>query len=152
MEFICSGRNLCIIEKKAKAFRQILMTENSIGIEEKEIHKNMIHAILYAEDLRNITIIRKDESVYKIALIFESVKEFKAVLEAMKIYFPEMEFSTQNNKINSYTNALVDKLREGINLTIMDTREQAGVKVCPECGMQCDPNIPYCMECGASVE
>lgn len=41
----------------------------------------------------------------------ESVKEFEAVLEAMKIYFPELEFSAQNNKINSYINALMDKLR-----------------------------------------
>lgn len=151
MEVICKGRGLCIVEKKAEEFQKISVTETHIKVNGFQIEKENIHAILYSEGLRNITVIVKGSSVYKLVLIFEASKEYEAILAMMKIFFYDKEFSAQNNKINSYTNALVEKLREGITLVIMEMKQQDEVIYCPECGMQCDPNIPYCMECGASI-
>lgn len=151
MELICNGRNLCIVEKKAEEFQSIFLTEEQIHVKNYHVIKDEIHAILYAEELRNLTIIIKGKSVYKIALILGDAREYQVVFQAIRTYFPEIEYSVQNHKINSYSNALVEKLREGITLVIMDTKKSEDVIYCPECGMQCDPNIPYCMECGASI-
>jgi len=65
--------------------------------------------------------------------------------------YKNVEFSEQNKKINGYASALVEKMRDGIELTIVDSTDTVKVPICPECGMQCDPSIPYCMECGASI-
>lgn len=151
MEVICKERCLCIVEKKAEEFQKISVTETYIKVNGYQIEKENMHAVLCSDELRNITVIVKESSVYKLVLIFEASKEYEAILALMKIFFSDKEFSAQNNKINSYTNTLVEKLREGITLVIMEMKQQDEVIYCSECGMQCDPNIPYCMECGASI-
>ena len=68
----------------------------------------------------------------------------------VKEVFPMLEFSEQGKKINGYASSLVEKLEAGITVTIIETKDVKEI-FCPECGMQCDSNIPYCLECGASV-
>ena len=82
---------------------------------------------------------------------FQYIEQFEKTLGLLKETYKNVEFSEQNKKINGYASALVEKMRDGIELTIVDSTDTVKVPICPECGMQCDPSIPYCMECGASI-
>lgn len=144
-------KNLYIIEKKAREFENIICNDKELSIGEEKVQIENIHACLYCESLKNITIIICAEKIYKVSLVLGTEDAFHGTLAKMLEVCENVEFSEQNKKINGYTTALVDKLREGIELTIIETKEQGEIPVCPDCGMQCDPGIPYCMECGAAI-
>ena len=54
-------------------------------------------------------------------------------------------------RISSYANRIIDKLRDGVELAIMDAVDKSSVTVCPECGVEVQPGALYCMECGAEL-
>lgn len=160
MEVVLSGKNLFIIDKKpqiaGRIYNQeaILLFKNDEGevLEHGKLDlQRDLYACLYCKQLKNITFIVKKDSAFAVSLIVADEIQFESVLRLIREACPELELSEQNAKINGYVNSLVEKLKEGVAVTIMDTKEESAIKYCSVCGMQCDPNIPYCMECGASV-
>ena len=145
--------SLYIVNKVPKKFGKVEVTEKAILIKDAdaEIPVDKIHVCLYCETLKNITIIVCADEIYKASLVMDSKEEFDKTLKLLKDTYTSIEFSQQNKKINGYASALVEKMRDGIELTIVDSTDAVKVPVCPVCGMQCDPSIPYCMECGASI-
>lgn len=145
--------SLYIVNKVPKKFGKVEVTEKAILIKDAdaEIPVDKIHVCLYCETLKNITIIVCADEIYKASLVMDSKEEFDKTLKLLKDTYTSIEFSEQNKKINGYASALVEKMRDGIELTIVDSTDTVKVPVCPVCGMQCDPSIPYCMECGASI-
>jgi len=145
--------SLYIVNKIPKKFNEIEVNKEAIIIKEAEatIPVEKIHVCLYCETLKNITIIVCADEIYKASLVMETKDQFEATLKLLKNTYKTVDFSEQNKKINGYATALVDKLKAGIELTIVDSTDTVKVPICPECGMQCDPSIPYCMECGASI-
>lgn len=159
MELLLTGRNLYIADKKAvktDKFKiegmtvEILSGEEILSKGKIDLGKDA-YACLFCKQLKNITFIIQKAEVYSTSLIMADESEFEKILEQIKMAYPALELSEQNAKINGYAASVVEKLQEGIMVTIMDTKQEARIKYCPVCGMQCDPNIPYCMECGASV-
>lgn len=145
--------SLYIVNKIPKKFDNVAVNENAIVIEAAEamIPMDKIHVCLYCETLKNITIIVCGDEIYKASLVMDTKEQFETTLKLLMDTYKTVEFSEQNKKINGYATALVEKLRDGIELIIVDSTDTVKVPICPECGMQCDPSIPYCMECGASV-
>ncbi len=159
MNLRLDGRNLYIVNKKPQTVvdievhGEILFLKNDKGVllENSEINlKKDIYACLFCRQLKNITLIVKGKNVFSGALILADDVQFEAVLDMIKKEVPELELHEQNAKINGYAASVVEKLLEGTNVAIMETKEVT-VKCCSVCGMECDPNIPYCMECGAAV-
>lgn len=145
--------SLYIVNKIPKKFNEIQVNDKTIIIKEAgaEISADTIHVCLYCETLKNITLIVCTEEIYKVSFVMDTKEQFEATLRLLKNTYKNVEFSEQNKKINGYATALVEKLQDGIELTIVDSTDTVKVPICPECGMQCDPSIPYCMECGASI-
>ena len=145
--------SLYIVNKIPKKFSEIEVKNEAILIREAEasILADKIHICLYCETLKNITIIVCADEIYKASFVMDTKEQFEETLKLLKATYKTVEFSEQNKKINGYATALVDKLKAGIELTIVDSTDTVKVPICPECGMQCDPSIPYCMECGASI-
>lgn len=145
--------SLYIVNKMPKKFSEIEADEKAIFIKEAgaEILVDKIHVCLYCETLKNITLIVCADEIYKASFVMDTKEQFEKTLDLFKSTYKNVDFSEQNKKINGYATALVDKLRDGIELTIVDSTDKVKVPICPECGMQCDPSIPYCMECGASI-
>ena len=145
--------SLYIVNKIPKKFENVEVSENMILIKEAEasIPVNKIHVCLYSETLKNITIIVCGDEIYKISLVMDTKEKFENVLKLFKNTYKTVNFSEQNKKINGYASAIVEKMKAGIELTIVDSTDTVKVPICPDCGMQCDPSIPYCMECGASI-
>lgn len=148
-----SKMSLYIVNKIPKKFNEIQVNDKTIIIKEAEaeISADTIHVCLYCETLKNITLIVCTEEIYKVSFVMDTKEQFEATLRLLKNTYKNVEFSEQNKKINGYATALVEKLQDGIELTIVDSTDTVKVPICPECGMQCDPSIPYCMECGASI-
>ena len=145
--------SLYIVNKVPKKFNEIEVAEKTIVIKEAgaEIPVDKIHVCLHCETLRNITLIVCADEIYKASLVMDTAEQFTQSLNLLKSTYKNVEFSEQNKKINGYATALVEKLQDGIELTIVDSTDTVKVPICPECGMQCDPSIPYCMECGAAI-
>lgn len=160
MQLKLMGRNLYIVNKKSQLVAKIEFMGtviNIVDVEGKVVEQGQIdlqqdlYACLYCKQLRNIIFIISGETPCSVSLIMGEDSQFDDVLQRIRKAHPALEISEQNAKINGYAASLVEKLQEGIAVTIIDTKEENVVKCCPVCGMQCDPNIPYCMECGASV-
>ena len=145
--------SLYIVNKIPKKFDEIEVSEKAIIIKEADaqIPVDKIHACLYCETLKNITLIICDNEIYKVSLVMDTEEVFAKTLALLKNTYKAVDFSEQNKKINGYTTALVEKMKDGIELTIVESTDAVKVPICPDCGMQCDPSIPYCMECGASI-
>ena len=160
MQLQLDGRNMCIINKKAEFFKEVFLIRDRFIFKNADgsilsvgaVAGNHILACLHCEQLRNITILSDDGEYKKITFILEDKYNFEQLLDLFEAVCSAEIVSAQNKNINGYTTALVEKLKDGIKLTIVETKEQENVILCPVCGMQCEPGIPYCMECGASIE
>lgn len=147
------GKNLYIANKKAQQVQEIEIkgeTLEIVSMEAIDLSKET-YACLYYGQLKTIVFIVQRESAFMASLVLEDKNQFEELLKQLKSACPSLELSEQNAKINGYAMSVVAKLNEGVAVKILETKEEEKVKCCPECGMQCDPNIPYCMECGASV-
>lgn len=160
-EFICSDLNLYIEQKKSQNFQKIKIEKETLSIEllgeqEKKIKheiclKEEVYACLYCESLKTAVLLVRKRDCYPVSFLFKEVQELKKFLVFFEQEMPTIQISVQNKKIHGYASALAEKLQEGIETTIIDTKEEEQVICCSVCGMQCDPNIPYCMECGAEI-
>lgn len=144
------GRNLWIVDKKPQALSDICYSGDKLYIGKESFTLKEVYAALFCTELRNITFITQNDKVHQMTLVLETAELFESVFQYLKNNCPELEFNEQGKKINGYAASLVEKLEEGITVTIIETKDVKEI-FCPECGMQCDPNIPYCLECGASV-
>ena len=144
--------NLCIVDKKPQNFEEIVLENEKILVGDNvEISVAEIYACLYFEGLKNITFIVKSEKPFCATLLLKETGKYNKILKSLQEKYSNILFSQQDKKINGYAGAIVDKLREGIETGIVDAVVETDIKSCPVCGMECDPNIPYCMECGAEV-
>ena len=144
--------NLCIVDKKPEKFKELTLLESRILVEDKmEIAIDNVYACLYFEGLKNITFIVRGEKVHNVTLLYKESEEYHKKLKSLQENYKDIKFSQQDKKINGYAAAIIEKLREGIETGIVDAIVEKNIKECPVCGMECDPNIPYCMECGAEV-
>ena len=150
MELLLSGRNLWIVDKKPQALINIDCSGGELRIGAECFKVNDVYAALFCKELRNITFVIQNDKVHQMSLVLETAELFEKVFQYLKDNCPNLEFSEQGKKINGYASSLVEKLEEGITVTIIETKDVKEI-FCPECGMQCDPNIPYCLECGAAV-
>lgn len=151
MNLVLSGRNLWIVDKKPQTITDITCDHGTLKIGGVSFAAKDIYAALYCTELRNITFIIQNDEIQQMTLVLETIEMYEAAMRFMKDVFPMVEFSEQGKKINGYASSLVEKLKEGIQVTIIDTKDKVKEIYCPDCGMQCDPNIPYCLECGASI-
>lgn len=159
MVLTVTGNGIFIVNKKSQKLCGIsaegttlfFQGEDGVSLEGGVVCVNDIFACLYSLELRNVTFVIKGNEIEKITAILSDTSKFEQVIQLIKDTFPMLDMSEQNRKINGYATSLVEKLKEGVAVTIMGTKEKDEIKYCPECGMQCDPNIPYCMECGAVV-
>lgn len=113
-----------------------------------------VYAILFCDELKNISVITASSSSKVLSLIFAEESDYEAALKDIKNNCPNIRLSKQNIKINSYANSISEKLRDGIEISIADAQDEDDVIICPVCGVANDKNspIPFCMECGASLE
>ena len=147
------GKNLFIANKKAQQLQEIEIKGTileTVPMEDIDLSKD-VYACLYYGQLNTIVFIVQKEIAYMASLVLADAEQFRDILKRIKEACPSLELSEQNAKINAYAKSLVEKLQEGVAVTVIDIKKETDVKCCPVCGMQCDPNIPYCMECGASV-
>lgn len=160
MRLFLRGKNLYIVNKKPQSVTDIEIIDEVLLFKDKqrclleagEINlRKDLYACLYCRQLKNITFIINRDTAFSTSLLVAEEELFESVVQLIKEACPALELSEQNAKINGYAASLVEKLEEGIAVTIMDTKPENVVKCCPVCGMECDPNIPYCMECGAPV-
>ena len=147
---VLSGRNLWIVDKKAQTLSEINYSDKQFQMGTVQFKASEVYAALYCKELRNITLIVQNNEIHQMTLVLETAELFENVMGFVRTVCPELEFSEQGKKINGYATSLVEKLKEGVTVTIIETKDVKEI-FCPECGMQCDPNIPYCLECGASV-
>ncbi len=160
MQLHLDGRNMCIVNKKAEYFQEVFLIRDRVILKSADggilsvgaVASNHILACLHCEQLCNITILLDEGDYKKVTFVLNDTYNFEQLLDLFEAICDEEIISAQNKKINGYTTALVEKLKDGIKLTIVETKEQGEVILCPVCGMQCEPGIPYCMECGANIE
>lgn len=156
----CNGKNIFIINKKPQFFSTLTLSGSEIALKSDSgsilqntpvtLGKN-IYACLYCDKLKNITLIVKEPDPYTASIIFSEESVYKEALKSLKKNAPSLLFSPQNEKINGYAAGITEKLAEGIEIKIIDAQKEDSIVYCPLCGTQCDPGIPYCMECGAEL-
>jgi hypothetical protein len=166
MELKCNGRNLYIVEKGAEPFDGISAEDGFICVKRKaanvenssdearicgKVRISQVYACMYCESLKNITLIIRGEEIYKVSFVMNDEKVFGDLLGFMKQACVSAHMSEQNKKINGYAAGIIEKLKEGIEIAIIESRDKEDIPCCPVCGVQCDPAIPYCMECGAAL-
>ena len=154
------GKNLFIANKKASKVQEIEINgtmfgakdENQITLQAAEMDLDKdVYACLYYYQLNTIVFIVQKDTAYMASFVLEDKSQYEEILEMIRTASPSLEISEQSAKINGYALSVVAKLNEGVTVKILETKAEETIKCCPECGMQCDPNIPFCMECGASV-
>jgi len=116
------------------------------------VMNDSVRAVLYCEEVKNITFLVKQAGKYAVeTLIFGRREEFRTLLDQIRNRYPGTEISRQNRKINRYAERIREKLNDGAEVRIVDAVREEDVVICPECGAQCAPGTPYCMECGAEL-
>lgn len=151
-KIVSRDKNLYIENKNPHRFEKLAIETGKILTDGREVVCGRdIYACLYCEKLKNITFIVRGEEVKVSSFIFDDEDGFQMFLTMIRKELPEILMSEQNRKITGYAFAVAEKLRIGIETTIIASKDEETVSCCPVCGMQCDPNIPYCMECGSEV-
>lgn len=154
-------RNFLLINRKPQAFEKVLLGKKGIILQDGDgkvldngilVLDDAVRAVLYCDEVRNITFLVTKPGAYGIeTLIFTEEAQYKDVLRKIEKGFPNLEISPQNKKLNRYAERLMEKLRDGQEIRIVDAVKESEMVICPECGVQCAPGTPYCMECGAEL-
>ncbi len=157
-----SNRCVYIREKKPQTVSEIMITPRAIVLRDDSgilghgvinLAKG-VYACLYSDDIRYISIITDGLDARVLTLYMDAQSEYKATVAEIIRICPSLTISSQNLKINSYANSVAEKLREGVELQIVDAVNEEDVVICPDCGVANDrnPSMPFCMECGAALE
>ncbi len=144
---------LYIVNKKAQEFEGLKVIKKIVLIEgaDARFSTDKVRVCLYCELLRNITLVIDAGECYKLTFLMENDQKFQEMLAILKEACKNTEIVEQNKKINGYASGLVKKIKAGMEIDVRQSTDKVNVPICPECGMQCDPDIPYCMECGAMI-
>lgn len=153
--------NFLLINRNPQVFEKVLVGQKGIILQDKDgkvldngilVLNDTVRAVLYCDEVRNITFLVTKPGAYGIeTLIFAQEDLYQEVLKEIKKGFPKLEISPQNKKLNRYAERLMEKLRDGQEVRIVDAVRESEMVICPECGVQCAPGTPYCMECGAEL-
>ncbi len=153
--------NFLLINRKSQVFEKVLVGQKGIILQDNNgkvldngilVLNDTVRGVLYCDEVRNITFLVTKPGDYGIeTLIFAEEGPYKDVLQAIEKNFPKLEISPQNKKLNRYAERLMEKLRDGQEVRIVDAVKESDMIICPECGVQCAPGTPYCMECGAEL-
>ena len=117
------GRNLWIVDKKPQALSDINYSGHKLYIGKESFAMREVYAALFCTELRNITFITQNDKVHQMTLVLETAELFESVFQYLKNNCPELEFNEQGKKINGYAASLVEKLEEGITVTIIETKD-----------------------------
>ncbi len=115
------------------------------------------YAILYCEDINNISIVTTGANSEVLTFFIEDDDEFDSTVDSIREVLRTCEasipLSPQNIKLNSYAVSIAEKLRNGVELRIVDVRSDDDTVECPSCGAINDwnPSLPYCLECGSPL-
>ncbi|MDD5823115.1 MAG: hypothetical protein PUD55_01625 [Firmicutes bacterium] len=112
-----------------------------------------IYACMYSDDIRYISIVTAGSDSRVLTLYCDAQSDYESLLDTIRSSCSSLTISSQNNKLNSYANSVAEKLRIGVELRIVDAKDDDDSVICPGCGVANDwnPNMPYCMECGAAL-
>ncbi len=145
--------SLYIENKIPKKFTEIEIKAEQVMVPEinASIAANQMLICLYCELLKNITLIIKKDEIKRVVFLLDTKEQFEDMVSRLKAAYKNVEFYERNKKINGFAASVVDQMRNGYSVTIVPSTDRVSVPICPDCGMQCDPSIPYCMECGASI-
>lgn len=154
-------RNFLLINRKPQEFEKVLLGKKGIILQGDDgkvldngilVLDDTVRAMLYCEEVRNLTFLVTKPGADAIeTLIFADENHYKKVLQEIQQKFPCLERSPQNKKLNRYAERLMEKMRDGQDVRIVDAVKESDMIICPECGVQCASGTPYCMECGAEL-
>lgn len=155
------SRNFFLIDRKPQSLTKVTAGKSGLILQGPAgqvldngviVMNDSVRAGLYCEDVKNITFLAKQAGKYAVeTLIFGRKEDFRKVLDQIRSRYPKLEISRQNRKINRYAERIREKLNDGAEVRIVDAVREEDVVICPECGAQCAPGTPYCMECGAEL-
>lgn len=156
-----NNRSIYVRDKKPQTFTEALISPRTIILRDngQVLDHGIInlatgtYAILYCEDICNISIITNGSDSKVLTLFISDKDEFASTVDAIKAEAIGLTISPQNNKLNSYAVSVSEKLQSGIEIRIFDAQDDDDKVECPSCGVlnDWDPNLPYCMECGATL-
>lgn len=156
----CTGECMFVVNKKASKASSfsfvgdyvVIADDKGVPIDGARINTNeQLYTVLYYEKRHFISLVVNKPTPYTISLVFRKGADYDDVFALLEMTASNVRFSCQNFKISSYANRIVEKLRDGVELAIMDVVDKSNVAVCPECGVEVPPEAPYCMECGAEL-
>lgn len=156
----CTGECMFVVNKKvskASSFSfvgdyVVIADDKGVPIDGARINTNeQLYTVLYYEKRHFMSLVVKKPTPYAISLVFRKGADYDDVFALLQMTASKVRFSCQNFKISSYANRISEKLRDGVELVIMDVIDKSNVTVCPECGVEVPPEAPYCMECGAEL-
>lgn len=156
-----TGKNYHIVDKKAQFLQELAVgdgwflargEDGAVLVPGIIRGGEQVYGILFCDSLRNLTLVLRTPAVHIVTLIFVEEAAYEEAKALLKTLFQGKRFSAQNFKINSYARSIAEKLADGVELQIVDAVFAESVVVCPECGMQCEPGMAYCMDCGAELE
>lgn len=153
--------NFLLINRKPQVLEEVIPGEKGLIFLGKDrrildhgvlVMDSGVRACLYCDDVRNLTFLVNRPGAYGTeTLIFAAKEKYEKVRDAIKKDYPKLEMSPQNKKLNRYAERLMEKLKDGQEVRIVDAVRAEDVIICPECGVQCAPGSQYCMECGAEL-
>nr|WP_314631910.1 zinc ribbon domain-containing protein [uncultured Mogibacterium sp.] len=156
----CTGECIFVVNKKASRASSfnfacnyiIIGDEKGLPIDGARVNANeQLYSVLFYEKRHFISLVVKKPTPYAISLVFRNRADYDDVLALLEMTANKIRFSRQDFKVASYASRITDKLRDGVELAIMDAIDKSNVAVCPECGMEVPPGAEYCMECGAEL-
>ena len=156
----CTGECMFVVNKRASKASSfsfvgdyvVIADDMGAPIDGARINTNeQLYAVLYYEKRHFISLVVKKPTPYAISLVFRKGADYDDVFALLEMTASKVRFSCQNFKVSSYANRIAEKLRDGVELTIMDVVDKSNVAVCPECGVEVPPEALYCMECGAEL-
>ncbi len=152
--------NYLLINRKAQTFKDVTMMKSGLAFRNADgnvlnhgvlVMNSNIRACLYCDEVRNLTFLVAGSGEYDIVTaIFGWEDTYLRMRDAMRNY-PRLQLSPQSRKINRYAERLLEKLKRGEEIRVIDEVRKEDVVICPECGVQCQAGTPYCMECGAEL-
>ena len=156
----CTGECMFVVNKKVSKASSfcfvgdyvVIADDKGVPIDGARINTNeQLYTVLYYEKRHFMSLVVKKPTPYAISLVFRKGADYDDVFALLQMTASKVRFSCQNFKISSYANRISEKLRDGVEIAIMDVIDKSNVAVCPECGVEVPPEAPYCMECGAEL-
>ena len=128
-----SGKNMYVVDKKPQKFTSILFSGDRMTIDKEDGEKvggidfKKVYACLYCDKIKNITLIEQDKQPVSASMIFKDGEEYEKTLNFLENMFGNIKFSPQDVKINSYAKNIVEKLKYGTELQIIDAIKEKDV-------------------------